>query len=195
MSDQSVYTILLCGVGGQGTITAADLLARVATAAGKDCKVSEIHGMAQRVGAVTTVVRFGDDVATMVCDEGCADSVVSFEVVEALRNIAFLKEGGSLVVNDESIKPLPVLTGMASMPQNARGRLKDMDATPQAKLLAMQAPLSVPMLFFLAPFPFRFPSNPNYGKKSFEEKSHRKPLISTSKHLGAEHVMREGSSK
>ena len=127
MSDQSVYTILLCGVGGQGTITAADLLARVATAAGKDCKVSEIHGMAQRGGAVTTVVR--DDVATMVCDEGCADSVVSFEVVEALRNIAFLKEGGSLVVNDESIKPLPVLTGMASMPQNARGRLKDMDAT------------------------------------------------------------------
>ena len=49
--------------------------------------------------------------------------------MEALRNIAFLKEGGSLVVNDESIKPLPVLTGMASMPQNARGRLKDMDAT------------------------------------------------------------------
>ena len=129
MSDQSVYTILLCGVGGQGTITAADLLARVATAAGKDCKVSEIHGMAQRGGAVTTVVRFGDDVATMVCDEGCADSVVSFEVVEALRNIAFLEEGGSLVVNDESIKPLPVLTGVASMPQNARGRLKDMDAT------------------------------------------------------------------
>ena len=85
--------------------------------------------MAQRGGAVTTVVRFGDDVATMVCDEGRADSVVSFEVVEALRNIAFLKEGGSLVVNDESIKPLPVLTGMASMPQNARGRLKDMDAT------------------------------------------------------------------
>ena len=85
--------------------------------------------MAQRGGAVTTVVRFGDDVATMVCDEGCADSVVSFEVVEALRNISFLKEGGSLVVNDESIKPLPVLTGMASMPQNARERLMAMDAT------------------------------------------------------------------
>ena len=55
--DSNVYTILLCGVGGQGTITAADLLARVATAAGLDCKVSEIHGMAQRGGAVTTVVR------------------------------------------------------------------------------------------------------------------------------------------
>ena len=149
MSEQSVYTILLCGVGGQGTITAADLLARVATAAGKDCKVSEIHGMAQRGGAVTTVVRFGDDVATMVCDEGCADSVVSFEVVEALRNIAFLKEGGSLVVNDEAIKPLPVLTGMASMPHNARKRLLDMDATliPASEIAREAGALSVSLPF------------------------------------------------
>ena len=129
MSEQSVYTILLCGVGGQGTITAADLLARVATAAGLDCKVSEIHGMAQRGGAVTTVVRFGSNVATMVCDEGSADSIVSFEIVEALRNIAFLKENGSLVVNDEFIKPLPVLTGKASMPARSRDRLLSYGAT------------------------------------------------------------------
>lgn len=126
---QEVYTILLCGVGGQGTITAADLLARVATAAGFDCKISEIHGMAQRGGAVTTVVRFGTDVHTMVCDEGCADSVVSFEVVEALRNISYLKVGGSLVVNDESIKPLPVLTGKASMPARSRERIQEFGGT------------------------------------------------------------------
>ena len=129
MNRSDVYTILLCGVGGQGTITAADLLARVATAAGLDCKVSEIHGMAQRGGAVTTVVRFGHKVSTMVCDEGCADSVVSFEVVEALRNISFLKTDGALVVNDESIKPLPVLTGKASMPSHARKRLEEYGAT------------------------------------------------------------------
>lgn len=129
MNSSDVYTILLCGVGGQGTITAADLLARVATAAGLDCKVSEIHGMAQRGGAVTTVVRFGKHVSTMVCDEGCADSVVSFEVVEALRNISFLKTDGALVVNDESIKPLPVLTGKASMPNQARKRLQEYGAT------------------------------------------------------------------
>lgn len=127
--NSNVYTILLCGVGGQGTITAADLLARVATAAGLDCKVSEIHGMAQRGGAVTTVVRFGQSVSTMVCDEGCADSVVSFEVVEALRNISYLKTDGSLVVNDEAIKPLPVLTGRASMPSQARRRLQNYGAT------------------------------------------------------------------
>lgn len=128
-TDQQVYTILLCGVGGQGTITAADLLARVATAAGLDCKVSEIHGMAQRGGAVTTVVRFGEDVHSMVCDEGCADCIVSFEVVEALRNIAFLKTEGALVVNDESIKPLPVLTDRETMPSRARQRLLDMGAS------------------------------------------------------------------
>ncbi len=129
MTSQEVYTILLCGVGGQGTITAADLLARVAVAAGHDCKISEIHGMAQRGGAVTTVVRFGTHVSTMVCDEGCADSIVSFETTEALRNIAFLKEGGSLVVNDESIKPQSVLTGQMSMPRQARERLMGLGAT------------------------------------------------------------------
>ncbi len=127
--ENQVFTILLCGVGGQGTITAADLLARVATEAGKDCKVSEIHGMAQRGGAVTTVVRFGDVVSTMVCDHGAADNIVSFETTEALRNIDFLKCDGVLVVNDEEIKPLPVLTGKDSMPSHARQRLIDMGAT------------------------------------------------------------------
>ena len=127
--SSDVFTILLCGVGGQGTITAADLLAKVATAAGKDCKISEIHGMAQRGGAVTTVVRFGDSVASMVCDHGCADNIVSFEITEALRNIDFLKMDGTLVVNDESIKPLPVLTGRAQMPHQARQRLIELGAT------------------------------------------------------------------
>lgn len=129
MSQSQVYTILLCGVGGQGTITAADLLARVATAAGLDCKISEIHGMAQRGGAVTTVVRFGNNVSTMVCGKGCADNIVSFERTEALRNIEFLKTNGVLVVNDEEIKPLPVLTGKASMPSNVEQRLTSLGAT------------------------------------------------------------------
>ena len=117
-------TILLCGVGGQGTILAADLLARAALAAGYEVKVSEIHGMAQRGGAVTTVVRYGEDVTTMVADEGQTDCIVSFETTEALRNIAFLKEGGFLLVADETIKPLPVACGRASMPAQAREKLE-----------------------------------------------------------------------
>lgn len=124
----SATTVLLCGVGGQGTILAADLLARAALEAGYQVKVSEIHGMAQRGGAVTTVVRYGDDVATMVADTGDVDCIVSFETTEALRNIAFLKDGGYLLVADETIKPLPVACGRASMPSNARGKLESWGA-------------------------------------------------------------------
>lgn len=126
----SATTVLLCGVGGQGTVLAADLLARTALASGYDVKVSEIHGMSQRGGAVTTVVRFGTEpVATMVADPGCADCVVSFETTEALRNLPFVREGGYLLVADEAIKPLPVLTGKASMPANAREKLEAAGAT------------------------------------------------------------------
>ena len=122
-------TVLLCGVGGQGTITAADLLARAAGEAGFEVKVSEIHGMAQRGGAVTTVVRYGDKVQSMVADLGETDCIVSFETTEALRNIAFLKQGGYLLVADETIKPLPVACGNASMPADAKGTLAQFDAT------------------------------------------------------------------
>ncbi len=104
-------TVLLCGVGGQGTILAAHILAEVAHSSGMDVKVSEIHGMSQRGGAVTTVVVFGEEVASMVSGIGCADVIVSFEMIEALRNIDQLKKGGTLIVNDEIIKPASVLTG------------------------------------------------------------------------------------
>ena len=129
MSNVKATTVLLCGVGGQGTILAADLLAHAALAAGTSVKVSEIHGMAQRGGAVTTVVRFGDEVSSMVCDPGTADCVVSFETTEALRNLSFLAEDGYLLVADEAIKPLPVATGRASMPAHARETLADLGAT------------------------------------------------------------------
>ena len=121
-------TILLCGVGGQGTILAADLLARAALNAGYEVMVSEIHGMAQRGGAVTTVVRYGDKVDTMVADLGSTDCIVSFETTEALRNCAFLAKGGYLLVADETIKPLPVACGRASMPTDAKGKLDDLGA-------------------------------------------------------------------
>lgn len=136
----TTQTVLLCGVGGQGTILAADLLARAAMNAGRNVKVSEIHGMAQRGGAVTTVVRFGEDVRSMVSDAGCADVIVSFETTEALRNQSQLKRDGSLVVNDVAIKPLPVLTGRASMPRNARADLESVGARlVPAERLALEA--------------------------------------------------------
>ncbi len=133
-------TIVLCGVGGQGALLAADLLARCAAASGDDVKLSEIHGMAQRGGAVTTVVRIGNHVSSMVADAGSADYLLAFETTEALRGLPLLKSDGHAIVNDESIKPLPVLTGAASMPRNARTRLRDCGAAVlPAELLAKQA--------------------------------------------------------
>ena len=121
-------TVLLCGVGGQGTISAADILARAIMGAGKQVKISEIHGMSQRGGSVTTVVRFGEEVKSMVSDLGCADVIVSFEVTEAMRCISQLAPGGSMIVNAEHIKPLPVLAGRARMPENGEGYLKEKGA-------------------------------------------------------------------
>lgn len=120
---QQPITVVLCGVGGQGTITAADLLARAAMNAGFDVKVSEIHGMAQRGGSVSTTVRFGSSVNSMVCDPGSADIVISFELVEALRCMTLLKPSGHIIVNDVAIKSMPVLSGIASMPEDPKATL------------------------------------------------------------------------
>ena len=121
-------TILLVGVGGQGTILAGKLLATVAAGAGLDVKVSEIHGMSQRGGSVSTVIRLGEHVSTMVCDDGCADVVVAFEAVEALRAQHYLAEGGKMFVNDEEITPVSVNIGNFTMPERVDERLREMGA-------------------------------------------------------------------
>lgn len=117
-------SLVLCGVGGQGTILAADLLARAAMISGYDVKVSEIHGMAQRGGSVSTTVRFGTKVSSMVCGPGTADVILSLEVLEAIRNLQFLAPGGHVVVNDLVIEPMSVLSGMAQMPDDPQGILR-----------------------------------------------------------------------
>jgi len=121
-------TILLVGVGGQGTILAGNLLAMTAAEAGLDVKVSEIHGMSQRGGSVSTVIRVGEHVDSMVCDPGCADVIVAFEAVEALRAQQFLAENGRMFVNDEQIVPVSVNIGNFDMPTDVDARLKSMGA-------------------------------------------------------------------
>lgn len=127
MQNFPTKTIVLCGVGGQGTILAAHILAEAAISEGFDVKVSEIHGMAQRGGAVTTVVRFGSKVHSMISDKGMADAVVSFEMLEALRNLDQLKIGGTIIVNDEIIKPASVLTGKVEISPNIGDALGVLD--------------------------------------------------------------------
>ena len=111
MTTAPVTTVMLCGVGGQGTILAADLLAKVAAASGLDVKLSEVHGMSQRGGSVDTIVRFGDCVFSPVTDPGMVDHLVAFEIIEAVRRVHYVKPGGRLLVNPAAIQPLPVLTG------------------------------------------------------------------------------------
>lgn len=120
-----VTTVVLAGVGGQGTILAADVLARVAAAAGHDVKLSEVHGMAQRGGAVDTAVRFGAAVLSPIVDFGVADHLVAFELIEAARQLRYLRPGGRLLVNARTIAPLPVLIGSVPSPEGLEGRLSD----------------------------------------------------------------------
>ena len=121
-------TVLLCGVGGQGTILAADLLAKAALSNGLEVKISEIHGMSQRGGSVTTTVRFGSKVYSMVHDVASCDYILSFEAVEALRNLKHLKDGGTLITSSEEIKSLPVLIGNQKMPKDCAHKLENVGA-------------------------------------------------------------------
>jgi len=115
MSD--VKNVLLVGVGGQGTILASKILTMGLLEAGYDVKMSEVHGMAQRGGSVTTQVRFGKKVYSPIIGKGQGDVLVSFETMEALRILDNLKPTGKVVVNEYKMPSMPILTGEASYPE------------------------------------------------------------------------------
>ena len=107
----NTFNVSLVGVGGQGIILTADLLAKAAALAGLDVKKSEIHGMAQRGGSVSSQVRFGDGVASPIIQEGKTDILVSFDKLEAVRSAHLLAPGGVAVVNDMYLVPVTVSSG------------------------------------------------------------------------------------
>ena len=110
-----VKNIMIVGVGGQGTLLTSRILGGLALDAGYDVKLSEVHGMAQRGGSVVTFVRYGDKVAEPIVEEGCADIIIAFERLEALRYAHFLKEGGALILNDWNPKVFNMIVlGIAS---------------------------------------------------------------------------------
>jgi indolepyruvate ferredoxin oxidoreductase beta subunit len=119
-----VKSILFVGVGGQGTILASKILTEGLLKNGYDVKMSEVHGMAQRGGSVTTQVRFGEKVYSPLIEEGTADVIVAFEKGEAARWLTYLKKDGYLVVNDYEIYPVPVLIGEEKYPEDVNARLK-----------------------------------------------------------------------
>ncbi len=121
----SNINIMIVGVGGQGTLLASRLLGNVAMKQGYDVKVSEVHGMSQRGGSVVTYVKMGEKVYSPIIEKGEADYLLAFENLEALRWIDYLKKDGTLVLNDQQIDPMPVITGKAKYPEEIIGRLRE----------------------------------------------------------------------
>ncbi|WP_416200532.1 MAG: Indolepyruvate oxidoreductase subunit IorB [Thermocaproicibacter melissae] len=121
---KTTKNIMIVGVGGQGTLLTSRILGRLATAAGYDVKLSEVHGMAQRGGSVVTFVRYGEKVAEPIVEVGQADVLIAFERLEALRYLHYLQKDGVVVVNDLRIDPITVVTGAAEYPDDIIGTLR-----------------------------------------------------------------------
>ena len=152
MKKIETKSVLLVGVGGQGTILASKVLTTGLIAAGYDVKMSEVHGMSQRGGTVTTQVRFGSKVWSPLIGEGEADVLVSFETMEVMRCLPFLKPGGKVVVNTYEMPSLPVLSGECEYPDGIIDELKKradtlaLDAVKVASDLGMPRGMNVVLL-------------------------------------------------
>ena len=138
MSQQLEASIVLEGVGGQGTLIAGKLLGILAMKLGLDVKVSEVHGMSQRGGSVITYVKIAPEVHSPIIEEGTADYILSFEEVEAVRWAGLLKQGGVMIINKQQIKSLPVLLGQMQYPENIVEALRS-NADPEAKIVEIDA--------------------------------------------------------
>lgn len=119
-------SIMIVGVGGQGTLLASRILGSVLGKAGYEVKVSEVHGMSQRGGSVVTYIRYGEKVYSPVIEKGQADMIVSFEQLEAARYVSYLKKDGTIITNTQKISPMPVITGAAEYPDGIIDKIKAM---------------------------------------------------------------------
>ena len=117
-NTSNTINIAIAGVGGQGVLTLAEILAKAALTEGLNVRVGEIHGMAQRGGHVVCTVRIGDDASGPVIDAGAADLLVGFEHVETLREIHLVKKGGFVLMSSHIQYPVAVSMGKAEYPDH-----------------------------------------------------------------------------
>jgi indolepyruvate ferredoxin oxidoreductase, beta subunit len=122
--DSSITSVVLVGVGGQGILLAAEILAQAALIAGHDVKTNEVHGMAQRGGSVMAQIRFGQKVFSPLVAEGTAAVIGSLERLETLRYYRYLAPGGLAVVSSQIIMPVTVSSGLATYPADCEARLR-----------------------------------------------------------------------
>ena len=142
-----VRNILIVGVGGQGVILASEILSDVAMKSGHDVKKSEVHGMAQRGGIVSSHVRYGHRVHSPLIPQGDAELLLSFELAEAVRWLGFLSSKGRVISSTEKVIPPIVSTGLAQYPQDAVESIKRSSRNPiLVDALAMAKELGNPRL-------------------------------------------------
>ncbi len=149
-------SIMIVGVGGQGTLLASRILGNTVINEGFDVKVSEVHGMSQRGGSVVTYVRYGEKVNSPIIDKGGADIILAFELLEALRALPYLKKGGKIIVNSQEIDPMPVIIGACEYPANiketvaSRADAAFVDALKLAKEAGNQKAVNVVLIGVMA---------------------------------------------
>ena len=131
----NVKSVMIVGVGGQGTLLASRVLGSAMLSQGVDVKVSEVHGMSQRGGSVVTYVRYGDKVYSPIIAQGEADVLLAFEALEAARYLPWLKPDGTVIVNTQQMDPMPVVTGVAEYSKDILGKVQEQGV----KMVALDA--------------------------------------------------------
>ena len=124
MSQDSITNILVCGIGGQGVMTATEILAEAAISQGHDVKKTEVAGMAQRGGVVTSHLRFGPKVLSPQIAPGTAQVLLGFEGAEALRWAHYLLPDGLALVNTARLVPPVVELGLYDYPEDPIGQMR-----------------------------------------------------------------------
>ena len=170
--------VVIVGVGGQGSLLASRVLGSIARALQLDVKVSEVHGMSQRGGSVTTYVRMGKQVHAPLIEQGGADYILAFEELEALRALPSLAPGGTVIVNTMETLPMPVITGAAEYPggildtlREKAGRVVAIDALPLARQAGTERSVNVVLLGVLAA---RLPIDKQVWVTALEENVHER---------------------
>ncbi|MGV8075937.1 MAG: indolepyruvate oxidoreductase subunit beta [Methanosarcina sp.] len=116
VEKQKKFDLLITGVGGQGAILASDIIGKAAVASGLPIRAAETHGMAQRGGSVVNHIRIGEEFGSMIPKKG-ADLMLALEPMEAVRYVEFLKDGGVVIVNTQTVLPVTVTSGLAKYPE------------------------------------------------------------------------------
>lgn len=147
-----IKSVMIVGVGGQGTLLASRIIGNLMLSLGHDVKMSEVHGMAQRGGSVVTHVRYGEQVHSPLIDLGCADYILAFEKLEALRAYPYLKTEGKMIVNSQEIFPMPVILGAAPYPEEtlSNSNVTYVDALTLAKQAGSVKTVNVVLIGVLA---------------------------------------------